>query len=166
MSRSAIEVTATQSPRQVEGWRRRPIVPTQGKRTSAKTRAAKAERLGRNEERTFFVYRSRSPPASPQADQTGVRQRKAKSNAPLHTVNAADDRTINGPTKTTPFRHSHLLWPVSGLTSDPLCLPMHSCTVAREADCMEIHALAYRCGGSTRWRRLGSQSGQRSVFPV
>ena len=31
----------------------------------------------------------------------------------------------HGSTKTIPFRHSHLLWPVSGLTSDPPCLPMH-----------------------------------------
>ena len=31
---------------------------------------------------------------------------------------------------------------------------------------MEIHALAYRCGGSTRWRQLGDKSGQRFVFPV
>ncbi len=61
----------------------------------------------------------------------------------------------HGLTKTTPFRHSHQLWPVSGLTSDPICLPMQRGTVAFESDCMEIHALVYRCGGSTRWQQHG-----------
>ena len=50
--------------------------------------------------------------------------RTAKPITPAHRDIPADYRTMNGPTKTTPFRHSHLLWPVSGLTSDPLNLPM------------------------------------------
>ncbi len=63
--------------------------------------------------------------------------RTAKPTTTVHTRPAHGLSTQYCPTKITPFRHSHLLWPVSGLTSDPPYLPMQRCTVAFEADCME-----------------------------
>ena len=72
----------------------------------------------------------------------------------------------HGSTKTIPFRHSHLLWPVSGLTSDPPCLPM------REAQ-WPVRRIAWRtmrlltvAGAAHVGESSGTIPSLRSVFPV
>ena len=66
----------------------------------------------------IFFERWSRPPASPQVDLLGKTTRLSGENVP------GEPYCIHGPTNTIPIRQSHLLWPVSGLTSDLFRLPM------------------------------------------